>query len=402
MKLRIPEGIEQIQRACYFLDAVGNNAERLEAAARLGILYTLSSQINNAKKTCEDALSEIPEPKTQSEMDAYVNIQTQLGLIYIITGWPTKAMEMAEHAYNLSQLIKRRSARVQALAVLAAANYFTGKYSQSLKHALSGVAFAENLNLSWWLSFLKIVIARDHLVMGNMDQCWINIHIVIDREKELDDKTLLKGIYTVLGDVYRLFGEVEEAARVYRLGIDENVKEVQTLENTYLLGVTLARLQDLKTGIELVSRARVSAQENGLGMVAIPAQMAEFMLDPELVKRDGQAESLEILANEMTHRGLETSHIIMDIVKGTWAQKEGKILEAEAHFKRVRDFGVEHSHVWIELSGCQYLLGLYSQGSTEHSEWRRKTREVMDKLRGGCTLPPLRRLYSNLRKTMEI
>jgi len=66
------------------------------------------------------------------------------------------------------------------------------------------------------------------------------------------------------------------------------------------------------------------------------------------------------------------------------------------------DFGAEHSHIWIELYGCQYLLGLFPAGSKEHSEFRLITKKVMDKLRERCTLPPLRRLYSNFRKTMEM
>jgi DNA-binding SARP family transcriptional activator len=402
MKMQIIEGIEHIQRARYFLEVAGNRAERLEASARLVILYSLNNQFIKAQHTYEEALSGMPVPKTQREIDAFVNIQTQFGLIYIMTGWPKKALELAEHANNLSQLIKRRSARVQAMAVMAAANYFTSNYSQSLKHALSGVALAEKLNLRWWLSFLEIIIAHDHLVMGNMDQCWIYIHRVVDREKEMSDKTLLKGVYSVLGDVYRLFGNAEEAARVYRMGIDEKVVDMQTLENTFLLGLTLARSEDIKQGLELVSRVRLNAQEKGLGMVALPARMAEFMLDPGLVQRDGQPDSLESIASEMNQRGLGTSYIILDIIKGTSAQKEGKVFEAEEHFNRVRNFGAERSHIWIELFGCQYLLGLYPPGSKEHAEYRLNAKQVMDKLHERCTLPPLSRLYSNLRKTMDL
>ncbi len=401
MKLQFQEGIEQIQRACYFLDVAGNKAERLEAAARLGILYTLNDQIINAQQTHEEALASISKPKTQKEMDAFVNIQCQLGLIYILTGWPKKALEIAEQVHNLSQLIKRRSGQVQALAVLAAANYYSGNYSQSLKQALSGVSLAEKLNLRWWLSFLDITIARDHFVMGNMDQCWVHIHAVIEREKEIDDKTTLKSIYTVLGNVYRTFGDFEEAARSFRLGIDETVQDVQTLENMYLLGLTLVRSHNLKTGAELVSRAREISGEKGLGMIAINAHITEFMLNPGLVQEEGQRHSLELMAREIDQRGLGTSRMALDIVYGTLAQKEGKVREAEGYFKRVLEFGVEHSHVWIELLGYQYLLGLYAPGSAEHSECRRKAKEIREKLRERCTLPPLRRLYNNFRKTME-
>jgi DNA-binding SARP family transcriptional activator len=402
MKLQIAEGIEHLQRACYFLDLAGNKAERFEAAARLGILYSLSGQVNNAKRTYEEALSGMPEPKTQREMDAFVNTQTQLGLIFILAGWPKKAIEVAEHAHNLSQLIKRRSARVQALAVLAAASYYTGEYSQSLKYALSGVAIAERLNLRWWLSLLETVIARDHLVMGNMDQCWVYIQTVIEREKEIVDKAMLRGIYTVLGDVNRFFRNFEEAARVFQLGIDENVEDLETLENTYLLGVARAQSSDSKNGLDLISRAKTIAHEKELELVSLPARMFEFMLNPDLVLDEVQAKNLELTATEIIRRGMGTSHVILDIVKGNLARKEGKLSEAEELFKRMRDFGAKHSHIWIELYGCQYLLDLYPPGSKEHTEYRLKAREVKDKLRERSTLPPLRRLYSNLRKTMEI
>lgn len=402
MKMQIQEGIEQIQRACYFLDVAGNKAERLEAAARLGILHTLNNQIVNAQQTYEEALASISEPITQREMDAFVNIQSQLGLMYILTGWPKKALETAEQVHNLSQLIKRRSGQVQALAVLAAASYYSGNYSQSLRLALSGVSLAGKLNLRWWLSFLEITIARDHLMMGNMDQCWTTIQSVIARGKEFDDKTTLKSIYTVLGNVYRTFGDLEEAARSFSLGIDESAQDVQTLENIYLLGLTLARSHNRKSGAELVSRVKVTAQEKGMGMIAINAHITEFMLlDPGLVEVEGQKRTLELIAEEIDRRGLGTSRIALDIVKGTLAQKEGKVPEAEEYYKRVLEFGVGHSHIWIELLGCQYLLGLYPPGSKELVEYRINAKKVMDKLREKCTLPPLRRLFVKLKKTME-
>jgi len=272
-----------------------------------------------------------------------------------------------------------------------------------LRQALSGISLAGKLNLRWWLSFLETTIARDQLMMGNMDQCWVYIHAVIEREKEIDDKTILKSINTVLGNLYRTFGDLEEAARVFRLGIDETVQDVQTLENTYLLGLTLARSHSPKTGAEVVSRVKVSARERGLGMIAINAQITEFMmLGPDQVHVDGQKRTLELILEDIERRGLGTSRIALDIVKGTLAQKEEKALEAEEYFKRVLEYGIEHSHIWIELLGYQYLLGLYVPGSKEHAEYRRKAREVRERLRERCTLPPLRRLYNAYRKNMEL
>jgi predicted ATPase len=402
MKLQLQEGIEHIQRACYFLDLAGNKAERLEAATRLGILYSLNGQTNKAQITFEDALSDNSEPKTQREMDATVNIQTQLGLMYIMAGWPNKALELAERAYNLSQLINRRSGRLQALTVLAAANYYSGNYSQSLKQGLNGLALAAKLNLRWWLSFLEVTIARDHFVLGNLDQCWTYIHSVIEREKGIADKTVLRAAYTVLGNVYRLFGDFDEAARVFRLGIDENVCDMQTHENAYLLGWVIARTDDPQKGLELVSRVKVTAREKGQGMIAINAYITEFMLDPDLVQVEVQNGNLELIAKEIDQRGLGTTRMSLDIVRGMAAQKEGKVSEAEEYYKRVWEFGVKNSHIWIELLGCQYPLGLYPPGSTRHTEYKSKVRDIKEKLRERCTLPPLRRLYSILRKNLEL
>ncbi len=401
MKMQFIEGIECIRRATYFLEKAGNKAERLEAAARLGILYSLNNQIVNAQQTYEDALSSILEPKTQREMDAFVNIQSQLGLIYILAGWPNKALEVAENTLNLSQLIKRRSGRVQALSILAAANYYSGNYVQSLKLALSGVTIAEKLNLRWWLSFLEIVIARDHFVMGNMDQSWVYIHAVIEREKGIEDKTALKSIYTVLGNIYRSFGDLEEAARVFHLGIEEKVQDMPTLENTYLLGLTLVRSHNLKTGAEMVSRAKIGAQEKGLGMIAINAHITEYMLDPGMAQMEGQKHAIEQLTRDIEQRGLGTSRTALNIVNGTLAQKEGKVSEAEEYYKRVMAYGVDHSHIWIELLSYQYLIGLYPPGSAEQSACKGKVKEVKERLRERCTLPQLRRLYSIFRKSLE-
>jgi hypothetical protein len=137
-------------------------------------------------------------------------------------------------------------------------------------------------------------------------------------------------------------------------------------------------------------------------MIAINAHITEFMLDPGMVQVEGQKHAIEQLAIEIDQRGLGTSRLALEIVRGTLAQKEGKVSEAEEYYKRVRDFGQERSHIWIELYGYQYLLGLYPPGSAEHSECRRQAREVKEILRERCTLPPLRRLYSNFRKNLDI
>ena len=104
--------------------------------------------------------------------------------MYLASGWPQKMVDVGERAVNLSLLVKRRAAKVQAVAILSAGFYYTGDYQKSLQNARSVHDLAVKLDYRWWLSFLEVVMGRDFLGLGDLDKSWAFSQSVLEREKD--------------------------------------------------------------------------------------------------------------------------------------------------------------------------------------------------------------------------
>lgn len=387
MKLKIEEGIELIKRANLFLEKAGNVGERLEAYARLGILYNLKNDFILARKALEDGLSVFKEPTSQREMDAYVNIQTQLGLIYILIGYPDKAIELANQSRYFGQLVKRRSAQVQAETILATGLHYAGNFKSSLEHAMVVVNLAEKLNLRWWHSFLEEIIAKNHLVLGNMDDVWVTVRAVIEREKTIKYSQLLKGAYSIQGDIYRFFGNFEKAGEIYKLGIEENVNDFQTLENIYLLGLTRYQMGDHASGKNLVDRAQLLADEKNLGLVALRTAMVEFMVNPGLLGEAYNRSRLDAIIEEFNDRGMKVSSATARFIRGRGLQMIGADDSAKKEYQFVIDFSIQSSNIWLELSARKGIQSLYSPESKEYIEVKKEINRIFTLIRGQSNLP---------------
>ena len=105
-------------------------------------------------------------------LDASVNLKSHLSILNSMMGFPALAEMIADQAANESKLINRLSGRVHAYTAIAIAQYYAGKYQKSLQNAFSVYKLAEQLDLTWWASLLDIVIARNYLVMGELDESW--------------------------------------------------------------------------------------------------------------------------------------------------------------------------------------------------------------------------------------
>jgi len=326
-------------------------------------------------------------------MDAYVNIQTQLGLIYVLNGYPEKAIELANQSRYFGQLVKRRSAHVQAETIFATGLHYAGNFRSSLEHARTVVNLAEKLNLRFWHPFLEGMIAKNYLALGNMDNAWVSVHTVIEEEKNIEYSKLLKGAYSILGDIYRFFGNFEKAAEIYKLGIEENVNDFQTLENTYLLGLTRHQLGDHESGKNLVDRAQLLADEKNLGQIALRAAMVEFMVNPGLLGEEKNRSRLDAIIEEFNNRGMKVSSATARFIRGRGFQLAGSLDRAKKDYQFVIDFSVQTFNIWLELSARKGIQSLYTPESTEYIACKKEINRIFALIRAQSNLPVTHKLF---------
>ena len=372
--------------------------ENLEATARLGILHLLNNDYNQARAVFEDAI--IPEigSCSQRELDAIVNIQTQLGLIYVLSGAPNKAMDLLNQSRYLSQLVKRRSAKMQTETVFAAALFFMGYYEKSLEHASNAFRLADKLNTGWWQSFLEGIMARNYLAMGNMDAAWISVHGLIDREKNNPNSRLIKQGYTILGDIYRFFDDFEKAHEIYKQAIEDEVVDFHFLENLYLLGMIKYRLGDPIAAKRHVDQALQLSIERNLGLVTSRAEMVEFMVTPRFMKNPNKKLELDRIIDDFHERKMEVSEVTARFIRGNGYAAIGDFVNAIEEFKHTIKYSKQNGGVWMELATWQRYKNLYPGESQEHLNIIKEIDRLLDAINEHSHIPVVHKLFLNYQR----
>jgi DNA-binding SARP family transcriptional activator len=398
MKLEVDAGLEAARRAQFYCDRIDSLALKLETAARLIILLSEKNEVRQALKTGEEALQALPLIKSNREMDAMVVILTQLGFMYLGSGWPKKAVEVADKGLNLSLLVKRRSAKVQAAAVLAAGQYYCGEYQKSLQNALAVRDLAERLNYRWWLSSLDVVIAKSYRDLGEIDKSWFHGQQALEREKGFEYGGIYSLALSQVGDLYRLFGETNRALELFQEGMVIKPESYMTLECAYMYGLVTARI-DPNRGISILDEVIAKGESAGLGMITLPAKMAKCLIRATIGDINDIQKGISSIAGEMNERGFMISDPVQDLIMAMVEKKEGNLDSARIRFKRVLEAGEVSKNYWFELYGATGLMSLVESGE-ERKRFLVILNNILAKIDVKTTHRPLRRLFYIFRKRM--
>ena len=310
MQLKVDEGIEAVKRAQFYGDRVDHICLKLDSLCQLAILHSLKSEIQNSIDCCENALEYLDLVKTQREMDSMVNILVQFGLMYMISGWPKKTIEIGDKALNLSLLVKRRSAKVQAAAVLAAGQYYTGEYQKSLQNALAVHSLSERLNFRWWLSFVEVLIGRCYLGLGDIDKSWTYCQLAMKREEPYKKAGIFPLTLSLASEIYRLYRDTKNALRMCQIGMSLQPTSFQTLENAFEFGICIGET-DPKKGLEILDELIQQGEHFGLKMITLPARVGKCLVAVSHGSIKGLGFEIDEIIEEMTRRNLGTAHCSM-------------------------------------------------------------------------------------------
>jgi len=396
MKLEFDAGIEAATRAQFYCDRIDHLALKLETLTRLAILYSGKTEVRKSIDYCEKVLEFETQVKTQREMDVMVTAQVQLALMYLISGWPRKTADIGEKVLNLSLLVKRRSAKVQAAAVLAAGQYYMGEYQKSLQNAMAVRDLAERLNYRWWLSFLEVLIGRNHLAFGEMDKSWIFCQSAMEREEPHKNNGVYALALSLNGSIFHLFGDTSHAEQMFEKGMSLEVKNFQTLDNF----VQYARIRGSSEpilGIKLFEEIIEQAEKNGLGLISFQARLGRCLCSVLAQGYQKRIESeIDKIENDLKNRGVSISWL-GEYIKALGEKESGNKDKARLHYRRLSGEGQSISNVWASLQGVYGLCAL-AESETEKEKNKKVLRGILAKIGEDATLPPLRRWFYIYRK----
>jgi tetratricopeptide (TPR) repeat protein len=398
MKLQVPEGIEAIKRAQFFLERTNNLGEKLEVIARSGILYRLAYDSPRAVQAYEEALQFLPRLKEDREISSMINILSQLGLMYIETGWPHKGIEIGEQAVNLSALVRRRSAKVQAAVALASVYYYSGNYQKSLENAQAVYSLAEKTGLRWWLSALDVAMGNDYLAIGNMDASWKHYQRAFEREKDTPEERMFQLACSLGGKLHSLYGDLTNAARLFKMGIGMGQPEFCSLENTFFYALVLGQTGKLVEARKLLKTVIEISAERGLYMLGLPArqrlrEMEEGTAPANLSSLDGIAPILD----EMFERELGATYAFGRIAQADGAYANGDLEAAEKIYRTLLFEEKGEQNIWVSITANLHLYHIV-RDDEERASLRKEIMRILADLKIQSTAAPLRRMYYAYRK----
>jgi predicted ATPase len=400
MNGEVDEGIELHKRALFFLSKTNDNAEKLETYARLALLYELKAEYKKAKETYQTGMKLENTSSDMRFLDASVNLKSHFSILNSMMGFPFQAEEIADQAANESKLIDRLSGKVHAYTALAIAQYYEGKYQKSLQNAFSVYKLADQLNLVWWGSLLDIVIARNYLVMGRLDESWRHLHHSVEnKDPALVQKTNLHH-FVIKGDIFRLLGDYASAAEQYHLGAQPPLSELQSIESYFALGLTYCQYNDLTEGLKILTDGIEKAESLGLESISLPGKIMWIAwTNPSIDEDDFIAKSALYVA-ELQKRGFGTSGLTAKLVSGGIALRCGETTKAKEYFLEVAETSRKMNHLWNELWAVKALVSINGLEKNEAQKFLDRKSEILNELSVHTVKLPLTGLMKNfLRST---
>jgi DNA-binding SARP family transcriptional activator len=397
MKMQLDEGIEAIKRAQFYINRTDILSEKIEVLCRLGILNSLANKITEAVVLYEQALELLPGLKDEQDIDAKINVLSQLGLLYVEIGWPQKSVEVGEQAVNLSLLVKRRSAKVQAALTLASGYYYTGNYDKSLQTAQAVYQLAEKLNLRWWLSGLDVIMAKNYLVIGNMDACMDHFQLALKREKENLGGRVFRMACVVGGEMYRLYGDFKNARKMYLMGMDPDNPDIGIYENEMYYCITLIAERKLVEARDRLRKIVEITNKLNLMMVCLPAKMLLSSITPENELLTIGIPPIENIVKDMISRNFMVSKVYGMGLQAQLELVRGNQEAARTIYRSIHNDKMTQASIWMRIISS---VGLYKSSTldSEKKEYKTEIHRCLTILGEKSTLPQLRRLYLSYRK----
>lgn len=400
MNDEMDEGIELHKRALFFLSKTNDNAEKIETYARLGLLHELKSEFKKAKEIYQTGMEIEIDFSNMQLLDASVNLKSHFSILNSMMGFPAQAELIADQAANESKLINRLSGRVHAYTALAIAQYYRGNYQKSLQTAFSVYKLAEQLNLVWWASLLDILIARDYLVMGQLDESWKHLHHSVDnRDPDLVQKTNLHH-YVIKGDIFRLLADYASAEEQYRLGAHPSLSELQSLESYFALGLTLCQRNEIVEGLRIAKDAIEKADALGLESISLTGRiMLNAWINPQ-VDEEKYLRDTSLQVAELKERGFGTGGVTAKLIAGGIALRRGENAKARSYLLEVAEASKKTNHRWNELWAMSALASIKGTGNSETQQYLERKNSILNEMAAHAVKTPLVVLMKKLAKQL--
>jgi DNA-binding SARP family transcriptional activator/KaiC/GvpD/RAD55 family RecA-like ATPase len=344
----------EIERALVFLeegleiiDKTDNQLEKIRC--RFWFAMTLSTAgfnvraieiLNEANKLGETL-------NNQKIREIVTLVQDFSSLLCSTLGMLSQAIEYGKAALRNSYLlVSKHSAHSGAFTTLAIAEYYSGRFSESMKYINQSKKIILTHRNPRILAYISIIESRLNTLQARLDSGWDLAITAMQLATDNKYIEIISSAYCLRGDVFLTLHMYDKAINEYQLGFDIMPGTHSGFDNYYRLGYATAMNGDLEAGLQILKSAIEQAEKIQLGSIFIPARYL-------------YAQVLE------TNERVDESKAIYEYVIDEAQSRGFSLITIPGSLPRLR-------YLWDTLDNSlaeQVISSLYSKGVIQPGEW---------------------------------
>lgn len=282
----------EIERALIFFEEgiqIINKTDNLleKIKCRYWFAMTLSTAGFNARaiEILNEAIILGENQNNQKIREVVALVQDFSSLLCSTLGLLSQAVEYGKAALRNSYLlVSKHSAHPGAFTSLAIAEFYSGRFSESMKYLNQAKKIKITYQNPRILAYVSIIESRLNTLLARLDSGWDLADSVMQLATENKYIEIISSAYCLRGDVFLTLHIYEKAKNEYKLGFDIMPEAHAGLDNYYRLGYATAMNGDLEAGLQILESAIEQAEKRQLGSIFIPARY----LYAQLLESNGQ------------------------------------------------------------------------------------------------------------------
>jgi len=311
-----------------------------------------------------------------------LNAETWLAILYTQTGWPALALPHAQTALKESLNEYFPLIALRSRSVLAYIYYYLGDYQSAYREALNGIHQSETAQIHHTAGWLYAVAGRVRFACGCLDDSWKFAQKALETGREWNYSDVLSEANCLLGDIYRIAGDLDQACRYYGMGVKTGTDHSLTLNSMARLGMARLEAGSVKIGMETLEKAINLARENGLEAIYLMARISKFTYlaysSQDALMDEAELEQME---QEAKDRQLATLPMTVQMLRARLAFNRGQLDEVKQQLASFLAGEDQCENFWVRFLAQRMLYQCLPEEDADHRKACDLLQKSLDTLR---------------------
>ncbi|MGD0708875.1 MAG: hypothetical protein ABSA51_10530, partial [Anaerolineaceae bacterium] len=388
-----------LDKADLLLEQCNDRLERLTAYLRRGTAAVYQMQYPEAMRVFELAMRLCADDDSQQVSEVIRNVEIQLSLVYVLNGWPERAVEVSSRVRSANTSNGNSGSLQRSYLMTSVAQYCLGNYTDAKETASTGLELAQSLHSWQSAGLLEMSLGRSLLQLGDIDGALARVHNAIALAHQYHFTETESESLSILGDVHLLLHNYTEAAKIYAKGVELNPPGFVAMENLYRSGYARFRVNSDVAGIESLEHCIQTARKLGLWLIVLPAELCRALVDFLGEKSEAAHQRLDDVAKEAELRKIILLPVEPEWLRSRLAWQEGNLEAADGFARSLIQKGRRLHNLWFEISGNRLLLE-HAHTRVESDRAVGELKRSLDALDAHCHDREFRPVFLRFRQSM--